>query len=243
MVISDKNKYVFIEMIRTGSTAISAELCELYDGRKILNKHSYYHEFLKIATEEEKKYFVFVGCRNPMDMVVSGYLKLKTDHLGRYSDPKQWRRNGGTITDKNLKVYNDIKKNQLTFKQYLKKYYKLPYSNTSIINNKDADYIIRFENMQEDFRKVLNKLHVEQIREIPVKNKTKDKEDFWKYYTKDIQPYALYVFGPIMKKFGYKFPDDWSNKNSGIVSDFLFDISVFAKQIYWRNAKNNSLPD
>ena len=240
MVISDENKYLFIEMIRTGSTAISAELCEFYGGKKILNKHSRYHEFLAIATEEQKKYFVFVGCRNPLDMVVSGYMKLKTDHLGRYSNPEHWRINGGMITEKNLKIYDDITKNQLTFKQYLKKYYKFPYVNISIINNKAADHLIRFENIREDFKAVLTKLNLEQVRELPVKNKTDRNEDFTKYYTKDIQPYALFIFGPIMKKFGYEFPDDWPKRKYGFVSDLLFTTSAFAKQIYWR--KNSALP-
>lgn len=237
MVISDKNKYVFIEMIRTGSTAISAELCELYGGRNILKKHSYYHEFLKIATPEQKKYLVFTGYRNPLDMAVSGYVKLKTDHLGRYSDPKHWRRNGGTITDKNLKIYNDIKNNQLTFKQYLKKYYKFPYTNTSIINNEDADFLIRFEHLQEDFKKVLSKLNIQQVRELPVKNKTELKEDFSKYYTKDVQQYALFIFTPVMKRFGYDFPEGWPKRKFGFLSDLLFKTSVFAKKIYWRNQK------
>src|SRR4051812_19495236 len=106
MVISDKYRYVFIELYFTGSTAISSELCELYDGKKILNKHSRYHEFLKIATEEQKKYFVFSCIRNPMDMVVSAYMKFKTNHQGKYTDPKEWRENGGTIRQKNLRLYN-----------------------------------------------------------------------------------------------------------------------------------------
>src|SRR6476469_8280254 len=89
MVISHKHKYLFIEVYRTGSTAISSELCELYDVEKILSKHSRYHEFLKIASEEEKQYYVFSGIRNPMDMVVSGYLKMKTDHKGRYTNHKE----------------------------------------------------------------------------------------------------------------------------------------------------------
>ncbi|MBV9961200.1 MAG: hypothetical protein JO072_03040 [Parafilimonas sp.] len=243
MVISDEHKYVFIEMIRTGSTAISAELCEYYGGRKILNKHSYYHEFLKIANKEQKEYFVFVGCRNPLDMAVSGYIKYKSDHLGRYSDPKQWRRNGGTITDKNLKIYNDIQKNNLSFNQYLKKYYRLPYSNTSVINNEDADFVIRFENIQEDFKKVLGLLNLKQIRDIPIKNKTAAKDNFLSYYTKDIQPYALFIFGPIMKKFGYGFPADWPKQKFEFISNTIFELYTIAKKIYWRSTKSNSMPD
>ena len=49
MIISEKNKYLFLELPRTGSTAISKELRDHYDGKRILRKHSLYHEFKKIA--------------------------------------------------------------------------------------------------------------------------------------------------------------------------------------------------
>ena len=165
MVISHKYKYLFIEVYRTGSTAISSELCELYDGEKILSKHSRYHEFLKIASEEEKKYFVFSGIRNPMDMVVSGYLKMKNDHKGRYTNPSEWRRNGGTISDKNLKLYQTVK--DLTFEEYFNKYFKLPYDNWTNVAHGKFDFIIKFENIQKDFSEVLRRLHIEQKRELP----------------------------------------------------------------------------
>ena len=54
MIISHKYKYVFVGLPLAASTAISKELCEQYDGKAILAKHSIYQDFLKIATEEEK---------------------------------------------------------------------------------------------------------------------------------------------------------------------------------------------
>src|SRR5690242_2440526 len=108
MVISDKYKYVFVELPLTGSTAISNELCEMYDGKKILRKHSKYQEFLEVAKEEQKKYFVFSGIRNPMDLVVSEFLKKKNNHKQRYTTPSEWRRNGGTLSDKELQLYKEI---------------------------------------------------------------------------------------------------------------------------------------
>ena len=64
MVISHENKYVFVEFPRTGSTSISRELVQCYGGKRILRKHSSYNEFLKKATPEERKYFVFSSDRN-----------------------------------------------------------------------------------------------------------------------------------------------------------------------------------
>ena len=60
MVISDKNKYLLAELPHTGSTAISKELCENYDGVKILSKHARYNQFLKIATPERGEIFCFL---------------------------------------------------------------------------------------------------------------------------------------------------------------------------------------
>ena len=242
MVISHKYKYVFVEFYRTGSTAISAELCELYGGEKILCKHSRYHEFLKTATPEEKKYFVFSGMRNPMDTLATGYSKLKNDHKGRYTNPKEWRANGGLITNQNLKIFRDIKDNNMSFADYFKKYYKLPYDNWTSVAHRHFDYIIFFENIQEDFAKVLKKLHIQQVRPLPVVNKTTGKENYLKYYTPDIRGRSIFIFGPFMQKWGYEFPKEWGNKKSGVLSKAVFNIAGILKKIYWRFTKTKSLP-
>ena len=57
MVISDKYKYVFVELPRTGTTAISKELVENYDGKTILWKHAPLNKFLEQATPEQQAYF------------------------------------------------------------------------------------------------------------------------------------------------------------------------------------------
>src|SRR5258706_6588454 len=158
MFILDKYKYVFVELPLSGSTAVSNELCDLYGGEKILRKHSKYQEFLKIATEEQKKYFVFSGIRNPMDLVVSEFLKIKNNHKQRYTTPSEWRRNGGTLSDESLKLYDEITKNNLSFGDYFKKHFKLPYDNWSSLAHKKFDFIVRFENLRNDFNEVLKRL-------------------------------------------------------------------------------------
>jgi len=240
MVISHKYKYLFIEVYRTGSTAISSELCELYDGEKILSKHSRYHEFLKIASEEEKKYFVFSGIRNPMDMVVSGYLKMKNDHKGRYTNPSEWRRNGGTISDKNLKLYQTVK--DLTFEEYFNKYFKLPYDNWTNVAHGKFDFIIKFKNIQKDISEVLRRLNIEQKRELPQKNKTEQKESFINYYTPAIREKAIFVFGPFIKKWDYSFPSEWNRKKVSPLSFTLFTVLGVLRKNYWKMTKTKSLP-
>ncbi len=63
MIISHQHKYLFVELPHTGSTAISHELREHYDGVSILEKHATYYQFLKVATAEEKQYWLMSSKR------------------------------------------------------------------------------------------------------------------------------------------------------------------------------------
>lgn len=242
MVISDKYKYLFVELPLSGSTAVSNELCDLYEGKKILRKHSRYTEFLKIATDEQKKYFVFSGIRHPMDLVVSEFLKIKNNHKQRYTTPSEWRRNGGTLSDENLRLYDEIRQNNLTFQDYFKKYFKLPYDNWSSAAHKNFDFVIRFENLRGDFSEVLKRLNIEPARELPQINKTSEKEDYTKYYTPGVRQKAVFIFGPFMKKWGYEFPADWHVTKLTGSSFVLFELLGIVKRIYWRYAESKSAP-
>ena len=242
MVISHKFKYVFVELPLSGSTAISNELCDLYDGEKILRKHSKYSEFLKTAAKEEKRYFVFSGIRHPMDLVVSEFLKIRNNHKQRYTTPSEWRRNGGTLSDESLRLYDEIKNDNLSFQDYFKKYFKLPYDNWSSADHKNFDYIIRFENLRNDFNEVLKRLQINPARELPQINKTSEKDDYTKYYTPEIRKKAAFVFGPFMKKWGYQFPPDWNTTSVSTFSFILYELLGIAKRIYWKNTASKSAP-
>jgi sulfotransferase famil protein len=242
MVISDKYKYVFVELPLTGSTAISNELCEIYEGKKILRKHSKYQEFLEIASEEQKKYFVFSGIRNPMDLVVSEFLKKKNNHKQRYTTPSEWRKNGGTLSDKEIRLYKEIQEKNMCFQDYFKKYFKLPYDNWSAVAHKDFDFIIRFENLTSDFNFALKKLKIESVRQLPQINKTSAKEDYIKYYTPEIREKVVFVFQPFMKKWNYDFPAEWNVKRNNHYSFVLYKLLSIAKKFYWRATKSKSAP-
>ena len=235
MIISHKYKYLFVELPHTASTAISKELTEHYDGQKIIRKHAYYHEFLKIATPEEKKFFVFSGIRNPLDVIITPYFKYKSNHEDVYTTPKLWKRNGGFVPNSALTKFNFVQTTNADFPTFFKKFYYLPYDDWSCLAHHQFDFIIRFENLQSDFATLLSLLKIEQVRDLPLANKTPDKKgDFWTYYIPEIRDLARNVGGPYMKKWGYKFPNNWKNKTVPWYSQTTYKLVSFVRGLKWR---------
>jgi hypothetical protein len=243
MIISHIRKYLFVEIPHTGTTAISRELCDLYEGKRILRKHAYYPDFLEVASAEEKAYFVFAGVRNPLDEVVTRYFKLKTNHSGVYTNPSRRIQHGGHITPAGLRRYRFAKASNADFAAYFLRFYRLPFTNLCNISRQTFDFVLRFENLQQDFSKVLGLLGVEQERPLPVVNKTADRErDFWSYYTADVRERAIRVFGPFMMLWGYEFPAEWGDVSIPWSSRMLFRILDRGKRLYWRRLKWGRCP-
>ncbi len=53
MIISDRYRYVFVELPHTGSAAIGAELREKSDGRRVLCRQSTWEGFREVTTTEQ----------------------------------------------------------------------------------------------------------------------------------------------------------------------------------------------
>jgi hypothetical protein len=235
MILSHQHKYLFVEFPRTGTTAVSKELVQLYDGKRILRKHSSYQEFLRIASEEEKKYFVFTCVRNPLDDAVSHYFKLKNDHGERYTDEEMASKRRKRLSEKlDARMYNVIQEKDMDFPTFFRRYHIIPYNNWSSISIKRYDYVMRFENLQDDFATVLNRIGLEPVRPLPFRNTTSQrKKEFWMYYTPDIIPKARRIFGPYMKQWGYEFPQEWGESPIPWWNQFEFDFFNFFRRFYW----------
>lgn len=238
MIISHKHKYLFVELPLTGTTAISKELRENYDGIAHLTKHATYQNFLEKASEEEKKYFVFSCLRNPMDQVVSYYFKYKTDHKNRFSDEAKLNRYKGLVKYSDTKKFRYIHDNNATFADFFLKFYKIPYNNWSQLSHKEFDFIIRFESLQDDFSQALNLIGIEQKRPLPSVNKTAEKGDFLAHYTPETIAHAKRVFGPFMKKWGYDFPPEWGPVTVSRWNQIEFDFYNIFRGIFWRYLRN-----
>ncbi|MBN1815502.1 MAG: sulfotransferase family 2 domain-containing protein [Anaerolineae bacterium] len=240
MIISHRHKYLFVELPHTACTAISKELCELYDGEPILRKHAHYHEFLRVATPVERDYFVFSGIRNPMDEVVSLYEKYRTNHRGNYTDPKKRKGRGGHVTRLDMASFSFIQETGADFPAFFRRFYRLPYDNWSSLAHNRFDAIIRYEHLQSDFAHTLDSLGLEKQRPLPVVNPTADKRPFLSYYTPEIWDHATWVFGPFMQKWGYDFPPEWGSGSIPLSSQALFHALVAYRNLRRRYLKPRS---
>ncbi len=233
MIISHKHKYLFVELPRTGSTAISRELRTYYDGQPILQKHATYADFLKIASDEEKKYFVFAGIRNPLDDAVSLYCKLENSHHKIWTGTV--KRNKRLADYINLAMFRFIKRTEADFSTYFKKFYKIPYNTWSDLSHGEFDFIIRFEKLQEDFDDVLRLIGIEPVRPLPVVNKTnKQADNYLSYYTPEIIPRAKRVFGPYMRQWDYQFPREWGETAIPWWNQVEFGFFNVFRRVYWK---------
>lgn len=239
MIISDTYKYVFVELPRTGSTAISRELRANYDGKPILTKHATYYDFLKIAGEQQKRYFVFAGIRNPLDDVVSLYFKYKTDHRSQFTDPVKVRRKRTSIYYLDNLAFRFVREKDADFPTFFKTFYRIPYNNWSQLSHKQFDFIIRFEHIQDDFARALERIGIQPKRPLPSVNQTGGKQrDFWSYYTPETIPHAKRIFGPFMKKWGYEFPQEWGATDVAWWNQMEFEFFNLFRNVYWKHLKS-----
>ena len=232
MIISHKHKFLFIGLPFSASSAIIQDLYCKYEGLPYLRKHSLYHEFNNTASEKEKEYFKFAVLRNPMDIVVTSYEKMKANAKGNFTNPSLFKENGGHITKHQRKKFNFIKKYSPTFQQYFLKFYKQPYDNYSSLTLDKCDFIIRYENLDKDYLNTLKAIGIKNPSKLEVVNKTKGKKkDLLSYYTKDIQCRAVSVFGPFMEKYNYHFPREWDNIKVPKKSMIYFKVLSLLRKI------------
>lgn len=234
MIISDKYEYVFIELPRTGTTAISKELIANYGGKKILDKHSSYRDFLKIATPKQKKYFVFSCVRNPIDREVSFYIKC-TSGFYDFIFNQNYKKN---IYDRFylLKRVKYAKKDNSTFDSYLKKFHFWPYVDWSCMDHDNFNYIIRFENLNNDFKVALKKIGIDVKRDLPKINVTGEKKNYLEYLNHDNINLYINTFGPAVKLMGYKLIHLEKFKIPKIIWMKYKTIKTI-KSIYWKYLK------
>lgn len=235
MIISHKHQYVFVGLPLAASTAISKELCEQYEGKPILAKHSIYQDFLKIATEQEKNYKVIACSRNPMDVSVSYYTKMINDTNGNFSNEKLLRKNGGHLKMRDYKLSKYLIENNSSYTDFLERYYQIPFDNWLSITAPHCDFIIRFEHLQADFEKALKHCGISPKRPLPSVNKTAKKKSFEDFYNKENRTLSLSIFGPYMLKHKMDFPKTWRGLKISWYSQFLFHVAGYARAFYWKN--------
>jgi hypothetical protein len=207
MILSCRHRYLFIEVPLTASWAIHHELCTYYDGVPILHKHASYPEFAALGQGEPGDLYVFATVRHPLDEVVSRYFKLKTDHNHAFSDPRSVEALTADYAD--LEKYRFVT-NGGTFEQYVRRYHRRPFTGMIDLSAGPLDHLIRYESLQAGFCELLHKLGLEQVRPLPLVNKTAGRRPDWQsYYPPSLIQQVKASFGPFMQSWGYRFPAGW----------------------------------
>ena len=239
MVISHTHRYLFVELPRTGSTAVHDELCSMYAGEPILTKHATYEDFLKVATEEQKDYFVFSSVRNPLDDAVSKYFKVRAGRAagarvrGPAARPRDGDRFLNRLIDRSMTRF--VHRTDGDFSAFFLRYYFLPYDTWASLSHQRFGFVMRFENLAEDFGKALRFVGLEPKRPLPIANETADRErSFETYYTPEIRNRARRVFGPYMARWGYSFPPSWDLSAPSATDWFAYRCYSFVARLYWR---------
>ena len=232
MIISHKYKFLFIGLPFSASSAISKELHLQYEGKPYLRKHSLYHEFSKVATAEELDYFVFAVLRNPMEISITVYEKMKANAKGNFTNTELFSENGGHITKNHRLRFNYIQDNNASFQDYFLKFFIKPYDNFSSLTLDGCDFVIRYENIAEDYLLALNKAGVNNSRPLPVANKTVGKnKEILGYFTDDIKGRAISIFGPFLEKYDYSFPEEWGGVKAALISKLQFRLLSILRKI------------
>ena len=195
MIISPKYKFIFLATEKTGCTSVSNALENINDTKKIIgnlvpiynynylySKHTSFSEF-KNNYSDFNDYFKFAFVRNPWDRVVSWYNFSK-----KIKNPDSHR----NITGKN-------------FLSYIKEY-EIIWANkqqTQSDFTKCCDFVGRYENLQNDFNIICDKIGIPQ-QQLPHKNATNHKH-YTEYYDDETKQIVAKKYAKDIEYFGYKF--------------------------------------
>ncbi len=239
MVISTENKYVFIEIGKSGTTAISAELVNYYGGKKILKKHTSIKILLKLLKYKNLDYFIFASIRNPLNKVISTYEKLDTYWSSELIDAKK----KNYLEKYYLKKKKKFKQSS-TFENFFLRFYRFPYYDWALSEKRYCDFIIKQENIQNDFEIVIKKIGLKKVRDIPVQNKTKGKKNIDEYFiSSKSRRRAEKIFTPYMNEFGYECPWEKELYKYPFYLNILFYLHSFFKRVYnYKIGRSNRIP-
>ena len=212
-MISCKQTFIFTRVAKTGSTSVIQALrsgCEYTEldvsDRWRYDKNHFPTRIYKEALSDlglsslYKNYFKFAIVRNPWDRFVSIF-----HHVVFGNHDRGWLRKYGAKP-----VRRDCFKELLTRDDNIFKTFR-PIKHLGLMskygNQYDftlgCDFIGRFENLQQDFNTICNKIGIKQ-RQLPVLNNTNHKH-YSEYYDDETREIIAQVYSKDIKYFGYKF--------------------------------------
>lgn len=192
-MISHKNKFIFIHQRKCASVSIKSVLSK-YDALDT--------PFLDGVNSSEFKngdlikypdYLIFVVSRNPWDKFVSAWKYLQK------SFPKRVKRT--------FVKGQSLKETLLNLPKSGHDYRHITRNQVDILIDKSGkfipDVVMRFENLQEDFNAVCDKIGIPR-QQLPHLNKT-NRKHYSKYYDEETKQIVAELYSKDIEYFGYEF--------------------------------------
>ena len=192
MILSNKHKFISIAIPKTGTSSIHKAFSDLNDESLLIVRKNKYQKGranlsmykhikgidLKKQIKNYDEYFKFAFIRNPWDRVVSWF-----KYYG-YEMDSEW------LSRSNLEDYP---------KFFWYNQSEWLFEGSSLIVN----YIGRFENLQQDFDTVCDKIGIDR-QPLPHKNATNHKH-YTEYYDDETREIVAEKYAKDIDYFGYKF--------------------------------------
>lgn len=220
-IVSEEHGYLFVQVPRTGSTAIGENTLEpLYGGEFVGrrptrelsgDKHASHQELIRrglVSKQLLQRIYVFSTVRNPYDSSVSLYEKMRRTYAPLLEDPTSWLykmpgylksiRVAVEASFSDWFIFHHTRRTPLALPlRVFRRPRPLPEHYRAV------DRIMRFERLQQDFDLALADLGLPSV-ELPVVNVTKRDRDYRPYYDRRAKWLAERVFGNYRTHFGYE---------------------------------------
>jgi len=196
----DQHQCIFVHIPKTAGVSISRTVFGNLGGRhRPIKKYQ-----LIFSKKEFDRYFKFTFVRNPWDRVFSAYNFLKKG--GMNEENRRWAAS-------NLAPYKDfedfIKRglNKSNVKQHMHFSPQYGFLCVRYSQGISVDFLGFFENIQDDFEYILNKLSLNPNLPLRHDNKTasSDKLNFRDFYTNEMRDTVAEVYERDIELLGYNF--------------------------------------
>ena len=209
-MISHKYKFIFILLPKTGTTSIQSYLVK--KDRKIPHLGTARH--YDVINENVKDYCKISVSRNPYARMVSlwKYWKRKLEAEGvLVGDFHDFVTNLQCYRDKIKEVIKSVSMSRIygnTKSEYQQIHFVSCFEGISVatdshLTGDDIDYWIKFENLQEDFNFVCDKIGIPQ-KKLPHFNKSKHKH-YTEYYDDETREIVAEKYAKDIEYFNYEF--------------------------------------
>lgn len=212
-VISHSNKFIFLHPKKCAGDSITEPLLEYNDVFKLDRRNNMFVsdpvfyksrggvrevknltitdliDDNKLDVDDYKDYYIFSVVRNPWDRFVS--------FISSKSKMEAFTRNG--------KIIDTIERRNLTRPIPVSDF--ITYSGDKV-ENRELDYIIRFEDLQNGFDKVCEDLDIPYVNLNHLnKSNLRDGKDYKEYYTEASKEYIYNKYREDIDRFEYEFGD------------------------------------